>query len=99
MYPNSHLIFTSLSKRITLLIDENNNKIERIIPDLTRAVRDILKAVMDFQAYLYVEEKEKRYLFFKSEKGIIEVKDRSGKLSKEEPNISKIISKVFGGEK
>ena len=99
MYPNSHLIFTSLSKRITLLIDENNNKIERIIPDLTRAVRDILKAVMDFQAYLYVEEKDKRYLFFKSEKGIIEVKDRSGKLSKEEPNISKIISKVFGGEK
>lgn len=95
MYQNSHLIFTSLSKRI--LIDENNSKVERIIPDLTRAVRDILRAVMDFQAYLWVDNTEKRYLLFKTEKGIIEVKDRSGKLSKEEPDISKIINKVFGG--
>lgn len=95
MYPNSHLIFTSLSKRI--LIDENNSKVERIIPDLTRAVRDILKAVMDFQAYLWVDDIGKRYLIFKTEKGLIEVKDRSGKLAKEEPNITKIINKIFGG--
>ena len=92
LQPKAHTIFTALEKK-----REEDGKLVWKGPDLSKKIREILRAVVDLEGVLWVEE-SKRYLGFSSPKGIAEVKDRSGKLGvKEEPNISKLLKKIFGG--
>lgn len=92
MRPTSFTIFTSLLKKQK---DQNGNLVS-IHPDMPVSIRTYLKAVVDLVGILYMDKDGKRYLGFISQKGIAEVKDRSGKLTeKEEPNIEKILEKIF----
>ena len=92
--PTAHTVFTALEKK-----REEDGKLIWKGPDLPKRIRGLLRAIVDFEGVLWVEE-EKRWLGFTSPKGIAEVKDRSGKLGvKEEPNISKLLEKIFGGQK
>ena len=92
--PTAHTIFTALEKK-----REEDGKLVWKGPDLSKKIRETLRAIVDVEGVLWVEE-EKRYLGFTSPKGIAEVKDRSGKLGvKEEPNVEKLIQKIFGGLK
>lgn len=89
--PQSHLIFTALKKK-----REENGQLVWTGPDLPRSIREMLRAIVDFEAMLW-EKEGKRLLGFNSPKGIAETKDRSGKLSAEEPaDIGHVLKKVFG---
>ena len=91
LQPYAHTIFTALEKK-----KEEDGKLVWKGPDLPRKIRETLRAIVDLEGVLWIEN-EKRYLGFVSPKGIAEVKDRSGKLGvKEEPNIEKLLQKVFG---
>jgi len=90
--PTAHTIFTALEKK-----REDNGKLVWKGPDLSRKIRETLRAIVDLEGVIWVEE-GRRYLGFVSPKGIVETKDRSGKLTaKEEPNIEKLLQKIFGG--
>jgi len=90
--PEAHTIFTALEKK-----REEEGKLVWKGPDLSKKIRETLRAIVDLEGIIWVEE-EKRYLGFTSPKGVAEVKDRSGKLTaKEEPNIEKLLQKIFGG--
>lgn len=91
--PNTHIVFTALLKRKV-----ENNKLVAMYPDLPQSLRQYLMAVMDLMGIIYVDNEGIRKLSFISDKKIAEVKDRSGKLKVEEPNLSLIIKKVLGGE-
>ena len=94
LQPKAHTIFTALEKK-----REEEGRLVWKGPDLSRKIRETLRAVVDLEGVLWIEE-GKRYLGFASPKGIAEVKDRSGKLGvKEEPNISKLLEKIFGGQR
>jgi len=91
--PNAHTIFTALEKK-----REEEGKLVWKGPDLPKKIRETLRAIVDLEGVIWAEG-EKRYLGFSSPKGVAEVKDRSGKLgAKEEPNIGKLLEKVFGKE-
>ncbi len=94
MKPTSFTIFTSLLKKVK---DQNNNLVA-MHPDLPQSVRQYLKAVVDLVGIMYIDKEGKRKLGFTSPKGVAEVKDRSGRLTEvEEPDIEKILQKVFKG--
>ena len=89
--PSTHTIFTALLKK-----REEDGKLVWIGPDLPKKIRETLRAIVDLEGLVWVDEGQ-RYLSFSSPKGVAEVKDRSGKLSaKEEPDISKLLQKLFG---
>jgi len=94
IHRNSHIVFTALSKT---KIDRETGEVLGIYPDMPKSVRRTLRAMVDLQGYLYDDGGEKR-IVFQSKKGIAEVKDRSGKLSKEPANLELIIQKVFSRE-
>jgi len=95
--PTANTIFTALLKQME--VEENGNKTIYRYPDLPKAVRNQLRAVTDLEGLLWVDKENKRWLGFSAPKGGAEVKDRSGKLShQEEPDLSKVISKIFDKE-
>ena len=91
--PTAHTIFTALRKK-----REEEGKLVWMGPDMPRKVKELLRAIVDVEGMLWMDG-ETRYLAFVSPKNIAEVKDRSGKLGvKEEPNISKLLEKIFNKE-
>ena len=94
--PTSCTIFTSLLRKTK---DAQGNLVS-MHPDLPHTVREYIKAVVDLVGIIYVNKTGERYVGFTSSKGVAEVKDRSGKLTdKEEPNITKILMKVYSYER
>jgi phage nucleotide-binding protein len=92
--PDAHTVFTSLLKK-----REENGKLVWEGPDLSKSVRNILRAITDLEGILWADLNGKRWLGFTSPQGVAEVKDRSGKLGvKEEPNLSILITKIFSNE-
>jgi phage nucleotide-binding protein len=91
---DAHVIFTALSKT---KIDRDTGEVLGIYPDMPRSIRRTLRAMVDLEGYLYDEGGEKK-IVFQSKKGIAEVKDRSGRLSKEPANLGLIIKKIFAGK-
>ncbi len=91
--PNANTIFTALTKK-----QEQDGKLVWVGPDLPKKIRETLRAIVDLEGLIWVEEGQ-RFLSFTSSKGIAETKDRSGRLSpKEEPDISKLLQKLFSKE-
>jgi len=88
---NAHVVFTALAKT---KIDRETGEVLNIYPDMPKSIRKTLRAMVDLEGYLYDDGGE-RHIVFQSKKGIAEVKDRSGRLSKEPANLSVIIEKVF----
>ncbi len=88
--PQSHTIFTALKKK-----RDQDGQLTWTGPDLPKSIREMTRAIVDFEAILW-EKEGKRFLGFISIKGVAEVKDRSGKLTVEEPaDITAILQKVF----
>ncbi len=90
LQPYANTVFTTLEKRLY-----DNGNLTYIGPDLPKRIKELIRAIVDLEGRIWVEE-GKRFLAFATKKGIAEVKDRSGKLgTKEEPNISKLLEKIF----
>jgi len=95
--PKQHVVFTAFEK-----VEKNEKgEITAIYPDLPRSVRKYLRGLVDLEGRLTWDispksEKDwnERVLVF--EDPIAETKDRTGKLSVEEPDFHKILAKVFG---
>ncbi len=97
--PNAHTVFTALLKKREETVKENGKDVRKLVwegPDLPVRVREMIRSIVDLEAIMWKDKEGERWLGFVSPQGIAELKDRSGKLStKEEPDITKVIQKVF----
>jgi len=98
--PDKHLVFTAFEK---VRRDKDTGKVVEIHPDLPTAVRRYLRGLVDLEGRMVWDIAPKSAADFNEPvivfaDPIAETKDRTGKLSVEEPDFGKILEKVFGKE-
>jgi len=90
--PDKHLVFTAFEK---VRKDKDTRKVVEIHPDLPTAVRRYLRGLVDLEGRMvWNPQKGNPELVFSDP--VAETKDRTGKLSVEEPDFGKILEKIFG---
>jgi len=92
--PDKHLVFTAFEKQKK---DKDTGKVIEIHPDLPTSIRRYLRGLVDLEGRLVLKGPN-RTLVFKDDTGIVETKDRTGKLAEEPPDFHLILQKIFGGE-
>jgi phage nucleotide-binding protein len=91
--PNAHLVFTALEKQ-----DRNKDgEVILIRPDIPNGIRRYLRGLVDLEGRITIEDNKRKLVF--NRPGIEELKDRTGKLSIEEPDFGKILGKIYGKSK